>query len=152
MNAQISLALADIFKFLFSREIILYLVFGVLTTLVNLTIFTGLNRIFGKDRWYLSNAPAIFLAILFAFVTNRGIVFQSTGPWFPEMVRFFAARIVVSLVLEYGGMYLFYNIMKIKSGLKISRFEVSYAKLLVQVLVVVGNYIISKLFIFAGGN
>lgn len=152
MNIVSSSALADLFTFLFSREIILYLIFGVLTTLVNLIVFTGLSRVFGKDRWYLSNAPAIIIAIIFAFVTNRGIVFQSTGPWLPELVKFFAARIFVSLVLEYGGMYLFYNIMKLKSGLKIGRFEVSYAKLLVQVLVVVGNYVFSKWFIFTGGN
>jgi putative flippase GtrA len=149
---QLSLALIDFFNLLFSREIILYLVFGFLTTLVNLGTFTGLSRIFGKDRWYLSNAPAIFLAILFAFVTNRAIVFQSTGPWLPELFRFFAARIFVSLVLEYGGMYLIYNIMKMKSGLKIKQFELSYAKLLVQILVVVGNYVISKWFIFTGIN
>lgn len=143
---------SDVFRFLFSREVILYLIFGVLTTLVNLVIFTGLSRVFGKDRWYLSNGPAILLAILFAFVTNRGIVFQSTGPWLQEMIKFFASRLFVSVAFEYGGMYLFYNLMKLKSGLKLGRFELSYAKLLVQVLVVVGNYVLSKWFIFTGGN
>ena len=144
-------AFADLISFLFSREVIFYLIFGVLTTLVNLVIFTILSKWFGKDRWYLSNGPAILLAILFAFVTNRIIVFQSTGPWLPELIKFFASRIVVSLAFEYGGMYLFYNLMKLKSGLKIGRFELSYAKLLVQILVVVGNYVISKWYIFAGG-
>ncbi len=145
-------ALPGLLGFLLSREVILYLIFGVLTTLVNLVIFTILSRLFGKDRWYLSNGPAIVLAILFAFVTNRGIVFQSTGPWFPEMIKFFASRILVSVAFEYGGMYFFYNLMKLKSGLKIGRFELSYAKLLVQVLVVVGNYVLSKWFIFTGGG
>lgn len=152
MNPIALSAFSDVFRFLFSREVILYLIFGVLTTLVNLVIFTGLNRVFGKDRWYLSNGPAILLAILFAFVTNRGIVFQSTGPWLQEMIKFFASRLFVSVVFEYGGMYLFYNLMKLKSGLKLGRFELSYAKLLVQVLVVVGNYVLSKWFIFTGGN
>ena len=111
---------SDVFRFLFSREVILYLIFGVLTTLVNLVIFTGLSRVFGKDRWYLSNGPAILLAILFAFVTNRGIVFQSTGPWLQEMIKFFTSRLFVSVAFEYGGMYLFYNLMKMKSGLKLA--------------------------------
>jgi len=152
MNLVSVAVFSDLLTFLLSREVILYLIFGVLTTLVNLIVFTGLSRLFGKDRWYLSNGPAIFLAILFAFITNRGIVFQSTGPWFEEMLKFFASRIVVAVVLEYGGMYLFYNIMKLKSGLKIGRYELAYAKLLVQVLVVVGNYVISKWYIFTGGN
>ncbi|NLC83584.1 MAG: hypothetical protein GX749_00705, partial [Ruminococcaceae bacterium] len=64
------------------------------------------------------------------------------------MVRFVGSRIFVSLAFEYGFMYLLYNVLKFKSGLKIGRFELSYAKLLVQVLVVLGNYALSKLFIF----
>ncbi len=141
-------ALENALEFLFSREVILYLIFGVLTTLVNLIVFTVLSRWFGKDRWYVSNLPAISLAILFAFVTNRLIVFQSSGPWFAEMIRFIGSRIFVSLAFEYGFMYLLYNVLKLKSGFKIGRFELSYAKLLVQVLVVLGNYAFSKLFIF----
>lgn len=147
---QIPVSLASLIGFLLSREVILYLIFGVLTTLVNLVVFTLLSRVFGKDRWYVSNLPAIGLAILFAFVTNRLIVFQSTGPWAAELVRFVGSRIFVSLAFEYGGMYLLYNMMKLKTGLRIGRFELSYAKLIVQVLVVVGNYVLSKLFIFQG--
>jgi len=148
MGIMLLPALNNVLEFLFSREVILYLIFGVLTTLVNLVVFTLLSRLFGKDRWYVSNLPAISLAILFAFITNRLIVFQSSGPWFSEMIRFVGSRIFVSLAFEYGFMYLLYNVLKFKSGLKIGRFELSYAKLLVQVLVVLGNYALSKLFIF----
>lgn len=148
MEIPVCLTLNSLVNFLFSREVILYLIFGVLTTLVNLVVFTMLSRVFGKDRWYVSNLPAISLAILFAFVTNRLIVFQSSGPWLAEMLRFVSSRIFVSLAFEYGFMYLMYNVLKLKSGLKLGRFELSYAKLIVQVLVVVGNYVLSKLFIF----
>lgn len=148
MQMPFALLFDRLTQLLFNREVILYLIFGVLTTLVNLVVFTLLSRVFGKDRWYVSNLPAITLAILFAFVTNRLIVFQSSGPWLAEFVRFVTSRIFVSLAFEYGGMYLLYNVLKLKSGLRLGRFELSFAKLLTQVLVVVGNYVLSKLFIF----
>lgn len=133
---------------LFSREIITYILAGILTTLVNLAVFTLLTYLFGPDRWWLSNLPAILAAILFAFLANRYFVFISKGPFWQELARFFLARIGVSLLFEYGFMFLLYNIIGLKAELSILQLHLSISKLLTQLLVLVGNYIISKWFVF----
>lgn len=137
-----------ILRFLFSREVITYLIAGVLTTLVNLAVFTLLTRVFGADRWWISNLPAIVLAMLFAFYINRRWVFRSQGPVLREMLHFFAGRIVISLAFEYGAMYLFYNLAGIRQSLVFLSWSLPVSKLLTQILVVVGNYVMSKWLIF----
>lgn len=149
--AGMTVADAGLWSLLFSREVIAYVLAGAATTLVNLAVFELLRRIFGKDRWYKAQLPAIVAAILFAFVVNRAFVFQSTGPFWSEMWKFIASRIGVSLVLEYGFMYLLYNVCKLKSDLRIIKWDVSVSKLITQLLVLTSNYLISKLFIFKTG-
>ncbi len=140
--------LKKLIRYLFSREVITYVIAGVLATLVNLAIFALLSRVFGHDRWWASNLPAIVAAILFAFFTNRIFVFQSHGPIFQEMGKFFLSRIFVSLLFEYGAMFLLYNIIGLKSIWHLYQWEISVSKLLTQVLVMIGNYVISKWFVF----
>jgi putative flippase GtrA len=140
--------LNELCRQVFNRETITYVIAGVLTTLVNLAVFTLLSRVFGHDRWWLSNLPAIVAAILFAFFTNRIFVFQSHGPIWQEMGKFFLSRIFISLLFEYGAMFLLYNVIGLKAVLHIFRWELSVSKLLTQVLVMAGNYVISKWFVF----
>ncbi|MDD2458602.1 MAG: GtrA family protein [Eubacteriales bacterium] len=137
-----------LFKLIWQREIITYLIAGVLATLVNLVVFMLLSQVFGPERWYLTNAPAISAALLFAFFTNRWFVFQSKGPVWLEFRRFVGSRILVSLLFEYGAMYLLYNLMGIQLEIPIGRLSLSVSKVLTQFLVVAGNYVMSKLFIF----
>lgn len=125
-----------------------YLFFGVLTTLVNIIIYTILEQIFGQENWYISNLPAIFLAILFAYVTNRSFVFDSTGNFWAEMYRFFSARILISLICEYGLTYILFNVLEIDFQINFGLFSVSLFKILSQIMVIVGNYVASKLFVF----
>lgn len=135
-------------KLVFSREIITYLIAGVLATLVNLVTFMLLSEVFGPDRWYLTNIPAIGAALVFAFLTNRWFVFRSKGPFWVEARRFIGARIIVSLVFEYGAMYLLYDLLNITYAIPIGSLNLSLSKVLTQFCVVAGNYILSKLFIF----
>jgi len=125
-----------------------YLFFGVLTTLVNIVIYTLLEMIFGQENWYISNLPAIFLAILFAYITNRSFVFDSTGNFWTEMYRFFSARILISLICEYGMTYILFNVLKIDFQIDFGLFSVSLFKILSQIFVIVGNYVASKMFVF----
>lgn len=125
-----------------------YLFFGILTTLVNLAVYTLLEQIFGQENWYISNLPAIFLAILFAYITNRSFVFDSTGNFWTEMYRFFSARIVVSLIGEYGVSFVLFNLLGIDFKISLGLFSVSLFKILSQVIVIVCNYIASKIFVF----
>lgn len=140
--------LEQLCRLLFTREIITYIIAGVLTTLVNLAVFTLLSRIFGHDRWWVSNLPAIIAAILFAFFANRIFVFRSHGPIFQEMGKFFLSRIFISLLFEYGAMFLLYNVIGLKAVWHLFGWELSISKLLTQVLVMAGNYVISKWFVF----
>ena len=65
-----------LFKKLFSKEVILYVVFGVLTTLVNWGVFYILNSPC-KMNDNLANIIAIIMAVLFAYFTNKDWVFHS---------------------------------------------------------------------------
>ena len=129
-------------------ELLAYLIFGVLTTLVNFIIFSVLENILGQDSWYFSNLPAILIAILFAFFTNRSFVFESDGNIWTEMYKFFSARIIISLVFEYGTAFLLFNIMKFDAVLNMYFFSVSWFKIISLIMVLVGNYVASKLFVF----
>lgn len=140
--------LKRLFKLFWQREVITYLIAGVLATLVNLVVFMLLSQVFGPERWYLTNAPAISASLLFAFFTNRWFVFQSKGPLGLEFRRFVGARILVSLLFEYGAMYLLYDLLQIQVEIPVGRLSLSLSKVLTQFLVVVGNYVLSKWFIF----
>lgn len=129
-------------------EILTYIFFGVLTTLVNLIIYTILETVLGQGSWYVSNLPAILLAILFAYLTNRSFVFDSTGGFWKEMYKFFSARIVVSLVFEYGMIYLLFNILQFTAQLDLVVFSISWFKIISTLCVLVANYIASKVFVF----
>ena len=135
---------------LFSREVVVYLIVGVLTTIVNFVAQTLLNQVFGVTNWWFSTAPAILIAILFAYVTNRIFVFRSKGPVLQELWKFISSRILVSLVFEYGGMFLLFNVIGWTSVFHFFPGDegLQVAKLPTQVLVMAGNYVISKFLIF----
>ena len=63
-------------KKLLTKEVILYLVFGVTTTLVNLGMFYLLNTILNWEQ-NVSNFIAIVISVLVAYVTNKDLVFHS---------------------------------------------------------------------------
>jgi putative flippase GtrA len=115
---------------------------------VNVVIFTVLESIVGQDKWYFSNLPAILLAILFAYLTNRSFVFDSAGNFWVEMYKFFGARAIVSIVFEYGFSYLLFNIIGLTAKLDLIFFSVSWFKIIALVFVLVANYLVSKFFVF----
>ena len=59
------------------KELITYVVFGVLTTVVNFVVFWLLNRIFGEHVYLLNNALASFVSVIFAYLTNKLLLFVS---------------------------------------------------------------------------
>lgn len=129
------------------REIIMYLIFGVSTTLVNWIVYTLLVSLAGADVT-LANGIAWFAAVVFAYITNKLFVFESKS-WkisvlVHEIISFFGAR-VASGVFE-----IFLPALLMKIGLDQSIFGIEgfAAKLVVSVLVIVLNYIFSKLFVF----
>lgn len=152
----------------FTREIVTYIIFGVLTTAVNLVtfyifkqIFVSIgwdgvfNKLLGSAGWdkalellgsgtdYLdATVIAWTVAVVFAFVTNKFIVFESKS-WKPavagkEFLGFIGARLF-SLIVELVMMFVMVTLLS---------FNEFIAKLIVQVVVVVLNYVFSKLLIF----
>ena len=125
------------------REIVNYLIFGVLTTVVSLVLYYGLvSTVLNPDvAWQLQLANVISWigSVLFAYVTNRKFVFRSTNKnKLKEVGTFFGARII-TLVMDMIIMFL---------GVTLWHFNDKFVKLASQVIVIVANYIFSKLFVF----
>ena len=85
------------------EELILYVVFGGLTTVVNFAVYWVLNKALGENFYLVNNVIAWFVSVVFAYVTNKLWVFESKS-WAPkilakEVPEFFAAR-VFSLLVE----------------------------------------------------
>lgn len=128
------------------REQVAYLFFGVLTTMVNWVVFTFLIHL--GISIVVSNAVSWIVAVIVAFFTNRWWVFKSTVTGFKGVLNegfaFLGSRILTG-ILELG---LVPAIVLI--GLDGFIFSTSGldAKILVSVAVVIGNYFISKFWIF----
>ncbi len=112
------------------REMILYLFFGVLTTLVNWAAYWLLTDLL-HVHYMASTVVSQLLAILFAYVTNRTWVFES---------KVHGAR-GVSLLLDMGCMFV---------GVDLLHMNDKVMKVFASVLIVIANYIFSKLFVFRG--
>ncbi len=150
----------------FTKEFISYIFFGVMTTLVNLAVFYLTKKLFSAIGWngvfntivpedskivelfsggseYLdANLIAWVAGVVFAFVTNKLFVFESKS-WKPsvagkEFTGFVGAR-VFSLVVEMLGMFVMVTLLT---------WNELVAKLIVGVVVIILNYIFSKLLIF----
>ena len=141
----------ELIKKLLNRETILYLICGVLTTLVNMVVLLILNR-FGKAQDYfalgevtwvaIANAVAWLAAVLFAFVVNKVFVFESKSwkspaIWF-ELGTFMACR-VLSGIFDEVFMVVAVGVLHMPDWL---------AKIIANVVVVIANYFASKLIIF----
>ena len=137
------------------KELLLYLVFGLLTTVVNLSSFAFFTKVFGEDLYLISNAIAWLVAVIFAFITNKLFVFESKS-WRPkilvkELTEFFGARIF-TFVIEEGGMWLLVDALAMGErswsafGFTIGGQIVS--KVVIGVVVIIINYFFSKFIIF----
>lgn len=126
---------------LYENSIIRYLFFGGCTTLVNMASFYGLRKM--QVGLNLANFSSIVLAILFAYVVNAKFVFQSAYHNTKEIVqsflKFVSAR-AVTMILEIGGLWFFVEAIKVQEMI---------GKFIIQILIVILNYVFSKIFVFA---
>ncbi len=140
--------------FLKYKEIIMYLIFGVLTTLVSWGSYALFEIIFGtfiRGSIVLSSVANVLswiVAVLFAFITNKLWVFESksfnSNVLIKELTTFVGSRLATG-VLEWVGVPL---LMLIGLNQSIFGIEGMLAKVVVSVIVVILNYILSKLFVF----
>ncbi len=152
----------ELIRKLVNKETITYLIFGILTTVVNLAVFKLFDVVFTAvtdiDLTLLTNFIAWVASVVFAFITNKLWVFESKswrlGVLKKEVPAFVGAR-VFSLGVEELGLLIFIT------WLGFDEFSLSVfglfsvgGKLLVKialaVIVVIMNYVFSKFFIFKG--
>lgn len=125
-----------------NKEIINYLIFGVLTTVVSFVVYFIFAKVFKIDE-VISNVISWFFSVLFAFITNKLYVFESkeTGKktLLKEIISFYLARLFTGVVCDLGVFALMVKTFKINDVL---------SKLVTQVIVIILNYVLSKLIVF----
>lgn len=123
------------------KEVINYLFFGGCTTIVSILSFYIFNKVLGFNE-HIANVLSWILAVLFAFITNKKYVFESkvkdTKGLLKEIVSFFGARLL-TLGIEEVILFVGSNLLHI---------DPMIVKVVAQVIVVVSNYFLSKLFVF----
>lgn len=122
------------------REIIMYLIFGVLTTLVNIISFYIMDKC--KINLYVNNTIAWILSVLFAYITNKLFVFESKSlepkVLIKEGLSFFGFRLL-SYFMDMICIFLMVDIFNINKMI---------SKIVGNIIVIIANYAFSKLFIF----
>lgn len=119
------------------KEIINYVIVGVLTTLVSIGSY-WLFRFVIKNYIVLSILSWIF-AVAFAYFTNRAFVFESKEKDLLKEISKFVSCRLLTLGLEVVLMMLFVSVLHINDMV---------SKIILQVVVLVSNYLLSKLFVF----
>ena len=123
------------------KEVLLYLLFGGLTTVVSIGSYAWFNVKLGINE-LIANIISWIFAVLFAYVTNKIWVFQSRSLRLHELAadicKFFGGRLL-TLLVEEVILFVFITLLHGNSVL---------VKVAAQVVIVILNYIISKLFVF----
>ena len=125
------------------KEIINYLIFGILTTIVSLVtyyilVLTILNPN-NPIQLQIANIISWITCVTFAYITNRKYVFNSTNNnILKEIIKFYSSRLT-TLFLEIIIMYIF--VTKLNFNDKI-------IKIIAQITIILLNYIISKILVF----
>ena len=118
-------------------EIINYLIIGVCSTIVSIVSYFLLRLVI--ENYMICTALSWIITIIFTYITNRKFVFtEHDSNIFREMTTFLASRIA-TLIVELACMYVAVDMLSIDDRV---------AKIVVQVIVIVLNYILSKLFVF----
>ena len=125
------------------QEVINYLIIGLFTTFVSLiTYYISVSTLLDPNNaieLQLANVFSWICSIIFAYLTNRIFVFKSTNKSKrKEFISFVFSRIA-TLLLDMTIMFLLVTCLQINDKL---------SKLIVQVIVIVLNYVLSKCFVF----
>ena len=119
------------------KELLNYIVFGVLTTLINILTYQILSMV--GVTTLIANGIAWILSVLFAYITNRKFVFDSHSEnRIQECLKFYGSRISTG-ILDMAGMWILVDILHLNGMV---------SKIGMNVVVIVVNYIFSKLFVF----
>lgn len=124
------------------KEVAMYLLFGVLTTVVSLlTYFLCTTFVLDAGealQLQTANVISWLASVTFAYVTNKCFVFHSHNTIAKEIGKFYLSR-AGTLVIDMGLMYLLVTIVNMEDMI---------AKTIVQVIVIIANYILGKFLVF----
>lgn len=129
-----------ILKKYLTKEIIMYIIFGIVTTLTNIIIYSTLLST--NVEYKLANFIANILSIIIAYILNKKFVFCSKCDNWKELVKeiylFMSARFVTFLI-DYFGLIIMIEVLDAPNMI---------SKCFITVLVIVLNYILSKILVF----
>lgn len=121
------------------RQVLLYGIFGVFTTAINIVAFIVLEKLM---PYLIANVIAWIVSVLFAFFTNKYYVFQSksfdTDVWLRELWEFILARTSTGLI-DFIGMFILISCLQINALI---------SKTVLNLIIIIGNYVLSKYWIF----
>lgn len=118
-----------------------YIIAGGMTTAVNFAVFALFFEIFSMSVT-VSNIISVAAAVIFAYIVNKLYVFRSRCPVMQalakEFLMFVSARLL-TMIAEVGGVLLLVDVLGMQAFA---------GKLLTQIIIVAGNYFISRLLVF----
>ncbi len=127
------------------KDIVPYVFFGVCTTIVNVVVYWFFAYVL-MQATMLSTIIAWIAAVLFAYITNRKWVFHSQAygvvSIMKEIVSFFSCRLATGII-DWLCMYIFVDVLHANGVL---------IKFVANIIVIVLNYVASKLLIFRRKN
>lgn len=127
-------------KKIVNRETVLYGIFGVLTSLLNIVLFKVLLMF--SVEYKIANFFTLIVVKLAAYICNKNFVFQSrTGSWI-ELIKEFGRFVVArgaTMLIDYFGLIVL---------VEICSFDKMISKVFVTVLVIVINYFVGKKHVF----
>ena len=131
----------DMIVWCWNNPVLKYIFLGGCATLVNLISYYIIRMTTNLDI-NTANVISVFLAMMFAYYTNSRFVFESQAVLFKdkfrEFCKFVSARLI-TMVVEVGGVWLMADVLCINDYI---------AKFVIQFIVLVLNYVFSKVFVF----
>lgn len=126
-----------------NKEIINYLIVGILTTLISIisyailtiTVLNPNNEI----QLQIANIISWIIAVIFAYITNKKYVFESKEKNIKKEFTKFTTSRITTLLIEMLFMYIFVSILKYNDKIM---------KVIAQLVVIILNYVFSKIFVF----
>lgn len=122
-----------------SKEILSYIIFGVLTTLINLLVFFVCDKFM---HYQIANLIAFIVSVLFAFFTNKFYVFNSNQK---DLITY-SKEFLLFLFARLGSYFLEVFLLLVMVGYL--HIGANFSKLITNIIVIVLNYIFSKFIIF----
>ncbi|AFS39838.1 GtrA family protein [Leuconostoc gelidum] len=127
------------------QSFLLYVIFGILTTIVNIIVFFILYNMLHTGH-NIAYVVAWFWAVLFAYLTNRVWVFHSTSSTTADIVKevwqFYLARVLTGII----GYFI------LTFGVDLLHQDANIWNIIQNIFVIVSNFVLSKLIIFKKDN